>query len=72
MFRDQSPVHVPVALSDREQRIVELVLQGKTNREISEELGISAQVVKNHVTSILRKLQSSRGDVIRFGAVGAR
>jgi DNA-binding NarL/FixJ family response regulator len=43
-------------LTDRELQILKLVSEGKTNAAIGYELGISAQTVKNHVTSILRKL----------------
>ena len=43
-------------LSPREMEILELVIQGMSNREIAYELGISHQTVKNHMTSILSKL----------------
>lgn len=43
-------------LSPRETEILELVIQGMSNREIAYELGISHQTVKNHMTSILGKL----------------
>ncbi|MEE8391455.1 MAG: response regulator transcription factor [Anaerolineae bacterium] len=43
-------------LSPREMEILELVIQGMSNREIAYELGISHQTVKNHMTSILGKL----------------
>ena len=43
-------------LTDRELEILGKVSDGMTNAEIGYELGISAQTVKNHVTSILRKL----------------
>ena len=43
-------------LTDRELEILRKVSDGMTNAEIGYALGISAQTVKNHVTSILRKL----------------
>jgi len=43
-------------LTDRELEILRKVSDGLTNAEIGYALGISAQTVKNHVTSILRKL----------------
>lgn len=43
-------------LTDRELEILKKVSAGLTNAEIGYTLGISAQTVKNHVTSILRKL----------------
>jgi len=49
-IRDASP------LSERETEVLSLVSKGRTNREIAEELFISEKTVKNHVTSILRKL----------------
>jgi DNA-binding NarL/FixJ family response regulator len=45
-----------VPLSPREMEILQHIAQGKSNKEIAYELGISRQTVKNHMTSILRKL----------------
>jgi DNA-binding NarL/FixJ family response regulator len=45
-----------VPLSPREMEILEFVTQGKSNKEIAQSLGISHQTVKNHMTSILKKL----------------
>jgi len=45
-----------VPLSPREMEILELVTQGMINKHIANKLGISQQTVKNHMTSILRKL----------------
>ena len=42
-------------LSRREMEIALLVCQGKTNREISEELYISVQTVKDHIHRVFRK-----------------
>ena len=45
-----------VPLSPREMEILQLIARGYSNKEIAHELGISRQTVKNHMTSILRKL----------------
>jgi DNA-binding NarL/FixJ family response regulator len=44
-------------LTGREIEILDCIAQGMTNKEIAERCYISSQTVKNHVTSILRKLQ---------------
>lgn len=43
-------------LSLREMEVLVCVTQGMSNKGIAKALGISQQTVKNHVTSILRKL----------------
>lgn len=43
-------------LSNREMEVLSLLTRGMSNKEIASLLGISHQTVKNHVTSILRKL----------------
>ena len=43
-------------LSPREMGILNLIARGMSNKEAAAELGISYQTVKNHMTSILRKL----------------
>jgi len=43
-------------LSPREMEILEQITMGRSNKEIAYHLGISRQTVKNHMTSILRKL----------------
>ena len=46
-----------VILTPRELAIARLVGEGKTNKEISEELYLSVGTVKNHVTAILHKTE---------------
>ena len=46
-----------IPLSPREMEILEYVTQGLINKEIAATLGISQQTVKNHMTSILKKLK---------------
>jgi len=43
-------------LSDREMDILHSIARGLSNKQVALELGISHQTVKNHMTSILRKL----------------
>jgi DNA-binding NarL/FixJ family response regulator len=45
-----------IPLSPREMEILEHVVYGMINKEIAKKLGISQQTVKNHMTSILKKL----------------
>jgi DNA-binding NarL/FixJ family response regulator len=47
-------------LSPQEERILSLVADGKTNREIGEELNLAEKTVKNYVSSILSKLEVAR------------
>ncbi|MCS6777604.1 MAG: response regulator transcription factor [Chloroherpetonaceae bacterium] len=44
-------------LTDREREVLKELAQGKRNREIAEALFISEKTVKNHISSILMKLQ---------------
>jgi len=43
----------------RETEILKYIAQGYLNKQIAAELGISEQTIKNHVTSILRKLNAN-------------
>jgi len=46
-------------LTARETEILQYIAQGFLNKQIAAELGISEQTIKNHVTSILRKLNAN-------------
>ena len=43
-------------LSKREEDILKLVAQGKSNREVGEALDLQEKTVKHYMTSILQKL----------------
>jgi two-component system response regulator DegU len=43
-------------LSEREIEVLDKIAAGSSNKEIADGLGISTQTVKNHISSILRKL----------------
>lgn len=46
------------APSSREQEVLELMITGMTNKEIARSLGISDITARNHVTSLLSKLNA--------------
>ncbi len=52
--QDAAPVFAP--LSPREVEILDNIAQGMTNKQVAYALSISEQTVKNHMSSILRKL----------------
>lgn len=54
-------------ISDREQEIIQLIVEGKSNRTISDDLYISIKTVKAHVYNIYRKLNiNSRWQLINL------
>ena len=48
------------ALSSQEKRVLALVADGKTNKEVAAALGLSDKTVKNYLSTIFRKLQVGR------------
>ena len=48
------------ALSAQEQRVLALVVEGKTNKEIAAALGLSDKTVKNYLSNAFQKLGVSR------------
>jgi two-component system response regulator DevR len=60
-LRNPEAVHPELAvLTPQERRILELIIDGHTNREIGAALNVSEQTVKNHVTNLLAKLKVTR------------
>lgn len=54
-------------LTEREREVLNLVVQGNSNRQIADTMIISLATVKAHISSILSKLQvSSRAEAIAF------
>jgi DNA-binding NarL/FixJ family response regulator len=48
------------ALSDQEKRVLELIGEGLTNRQIAERMFLAEKTVKNYVSSLLTKLGMQR------------
>jgi DNA-binding CsgD family transcriptional regulator len=54
-------------ISQRERDIAELLMQGKSNKEIADSLYIAPNTVKNHIHSLFQKLQvKSRLQLVNF------
>ncbi|MHB1943602.1 MAG: response regulator transcription factor, partial [Acidiferrobacteraceae bacterium] len=47
-------------LSNQERRVLDLVAEGFTNREIAERLYLAEKTVKNYVSSMLAKMGMAR------------
>jgi DNA-binding NarL/FixJ family response regulator len=63
-----APVPLPVALTPRERKILELVAQGLSNRDMAESLSISRLTVECHTKNIYRKLAvTSRTEAVYQG-----
>jgi DNA-binding NarL/FixJ family response regulator len=48
------------SLSAQEKRVLALVVEGKTNKEIGQALGLSEKTVKNYLSNAFQKLQVTR------------
>ncbi|MDG6109107.1 AAA family ATPase [Dactylosporangium aurantiacum] len=51
-----APTGAPTDLSDAELRVATLAVQGRTNRQISQQLNVTVSTVEQHLTRIYRKL----------------
>ena len=61
LLREQAETTDPLAaLSGQEKRVLELIGEGLTNREIAERMFLSEKTVKNYVSSLLTKLGMKR------------
>jgi len=57
---DREPERGRHLLSPQEQRLLPLIAQGKTNKEIAAELGLSDKTVKNYLANVYTKLHLTR------------
>lgn len=60
-LRDQANRNDPLAaLSDQERRILQLIGEGLTNRQIGDRMYLAEKTVKNYVSNLLAKLNMER------------
>jgi DNA-binding NarL/FixJ family response regulator len=56
-----------VVLTSREREVVQLVAEGKSNKEVADRLNISARTAEGHRSEIMRKLKlGSLAELIRY------
>ncbi|WP_112238643.1 response regulator [Kribbella monticola] len=48
------------SLTEQERKILDLIAEGKTNRQIAQEMFLAEKTVKNYVSGLLRKLEMER------------
>jgi DNA-binding NarL/FixJ family response regulator len=57
----------PVGVTSREREIVQLVAEGRSNKEAASTLGISVKTIEAHRANIMRKLQlRTVSDLVRY------
>lgn len=57
---NRNPASEIYELTDQEQRVLEFIGEGMTNREIAKNMFLAEKTVKNYVSSLLRKLGLER------------
>lgn len=61
-----------VDLTPSERRVLELIGDGLSNREIGDKLGVAEKTVKNHITSLLSKMGMKRRTQVAAWVAGQR
>jgi len=59
-------------LSDQERRVLDLIAEGLTNRQIAERIHLAEKTVKNYVSNLLAKLDMQRRTQAAVFAAGLR
>jgi DNA-binding NarL/FixJ family response regulator len=64
---DNGEASAHVTLTGREREVVQLVAEGKSNKEVADRLGISARTAEGHRGEIMKKLKlGSLAELIRY------
>ncbi len=53
-------------LTEQEAKVLKLLCEGKTNKDIAQTLGISIHTVKAHITHILQKFNVSNRTIAAY------
>ena len=60
------------SLTPSERKVLDLIGDGLSNREIGEKLGVAEKTVKNHITSLLSKMGLQRRTQVAAWVAGQR
>lgn len=67
LAKDGGPAEIPERLSPREREVVQLIAEGKSNKEVATLLDISVKTVETHRKHIMSKLElHSVSDLVRY------
>ena len=58
-IRNRGENAIIATLTDQEQKILELMIEGQTNRKIASVINLRNDVIRDHVSNILGKLEIS-------------
>ncbi|NLE70788.1 MAG: response regulator transcription factor, partial [Actinomycetales bacterium] len=61
-----------VDLTPSERKVLDLIGEGMSNREIAERLGVAEKTVKNHITSLLSKMGLQRRTQVAAWVAGRK
>ncbi len=70
--RDTRPTPANVSFTGREQQVMNLLMDGRSNREIAQSLKIEERTVKSYVTRLLRKMGVTNRIALSMLAVSAK
>ena len=67
LAKDGVPTEIPERLSPREREVVQLIAEGKSNKQVATLLDISVKTVETHRKHIMSKLElHSVSDLVRY------
>lgn len=65
--QDGAPLQSGASLSPRERHIVQLLAEGRNNKEVARNLHLSVKTVETHRSNIMRKMEfGSLADLVRY------
>lgn len=64
-LKRKKPKQENTSLTKQEQKVLDLILQNCTNKEIASEIFVSVSTVKTHINSIYKKLNVSNRDEVK-------
>jgi DNA-binding NarL/FixJ family response regulator len=59
-FTPNERAQISLGITERERQVLQLLANGRSNKEIAAQLGLSPNTVKTHVASLFEKLQVTR------------